>query len=286
MTRLSVEKNTHPRIGFVTFGDGSPLYRASANRLARNAKQSGWFSKSVKYEFKDIRTEFKKYSPRDFEKNRGFGYWLWKPMVLKKFAIQNVDLDLIMYADAGCHLNVNEVSSSRFADYVNGITASNPAVAFQSDHIERHWTKGDLLKQFNESHYGTGQFLATVLIGNRDFLINLCDDWIKLARLNNSHFLDDSNSECPNDPNFVEHRHDQSILSLLLKDKDIRGFPESETYSSDWYTMGDFPIWSTRYISGADFQRKDSLNTIRRKKDAVILRLVHRYRQSQWINRH
>ena len=40
-------------------------------------------------------------------------------------------------------------------------------------------------------------------------------DWYSIAC--NYHFVDDSPSIHPNDPSFREHRHDQSIFSLLIK---------------------------------------------------------------------
>ncbi len=275
MISLSTGKKLHPRIDFVTFGDGSPAFRASSKRLARNAKHSGWFVRSKSYNFSYVKREFQQVAPSGFEKNRGFGFWLWKPIMLRKFALQNVDTDLILYADAGCHLNVNSVSQQRFKDYVNAITVSNPLMVFQSTNIERQWTKEDLLQKFDESDKDTGQFLATILLAKRDFLINLCEDWIDLACLEDFHFLDDSNSEHPSYQGFVEHRHDQSILSYLLKKQKIIGFPESETYQIDWSYLTDFPIWSTRYISGADFKSKDMLNSFRRKKDAMAMKFTN-----------
>jgi hypothetical protein len=43
--------------------------------------------------------------------------------------------------------------------------------------------------------------------------------WYELAC--NYHFIDDSPSVLPNFPDFQEHRHDQSIFSLLTKKKGL-----------------------------------------------------------------
>lgn len=81
-------------------------------------------------------------------------------------------------------------------------------------------------------------------------------------------YLDDSRSILPNDSIFIENRHDQSILSLLLKQKaeshdftfhedntyetiwnaaGMTGIPVGHAQARIWNTYGkDYPIWATR----------------------------------------
>ena len=49
-----------------------------------------------------------------------------------------------------------------------------------------------------------------------------------LATAENYRFVDDSPSRVPNAPSFKEHRHDQSILSLLLKQANVAVMPAKE----------------------------------------------------------
>ena len=80
--------------------------------------------------------------------------------------------------------------------------------------------------------------------------------------------MDDSASKLPNDQLFKENRHDQSILSLLLKLKSKQHdftFHEDDTYETIWNAAGmsgvpvgqqqaniwntygkEYPIWATR----------------------------------------
>ena len=44
---------------------------------------------------------------------------------------------------------------------------------------------------------------------------SLVSEWYRLASI--YHFIDDSPSKIPNTPDFREHRHDQSLFSLLTK---------------------------------------------------------------------
>jgi len=47
--------------------------------------------------------------------------------------------------------------------------------------------------------------------------MHLVEEWLRVSLLYDSHFLRDTPSYKPNYPGFVEHRHDQSILSLLVR---------------------------------------------------------------------
>jgi len=64
----------------------------------------------------------------------------------------------------------------------------------------------------------TNQIMATVwIIRKTPRTEKFLKSWLNLATINNYHFVDDSPSILPNSENFVEHRHDQSIFSLLIK---------------------------------------------------------------------
>jgi hypothetical protein len=61
--------------------------------------------------------------------------------------------------------------------------------------------------------------------------IRFLTEWYELAC--NYHLIDDSPSILKNDPTFCEHRHDQSIFSLLCK-KHGANVLDDETYYEDW----------------------------------------------------
>ena len=62
--------------------------------------------------------------------------------------------------------------------------------------------------------------MATVLIIKKnEGTINFIKDWEFLC--NNYHLIDDSISINKNDKDFIENRHDQTILSLLLKTSNL-----------------------------------------------------------------
>merc|ERR1712206_44582 len=86
---------------------------------------------------------------------------------------------------------------------------------------EHEWTKGDIFERFgtkyDDRHYGlTGQFWANMFVfrvnaRTRHFMHlweSLCADY---------HLISDEQSRVAGSPSFIENRHDQSLLSMLVK---------------------------------------------------------------------
>lgn len=76
---------------------------------------------------------------------RGYGYWIWKSYLVMKIMQENMkEDDILVYADAGCSLNIQGISRLRtYMDWVHGI------LSFELGHVEKMWTKKDLFVYFN-----------------------------------------------------------------------------------------------------------------------------------------
>ena len=84
------------------------------------------------------------------------------------------------------------------------------------------WCKGDVLAHFGGPPDDPGQMWAGAQImvnteTNRAFIT----EWLYLMTRDGYHFVTDAPSRIPNQPDFREHRHDQSVFSLLSK---LRGY--------------------------------------------------------------
>jgi hypothetical protein len=255
--------------GLVTFGDGHPGWKLAAGRLVREAKTSGYFDVAEKFSLRTLQEYLSEREINFTESSRGLGYWLWKPISILHFIRRNPDLDVVVYLDAGFQLNFNDRSIARFQEYM--ILAQERAlVAFVSEHIESNWTKQDLLQKFNSRFSSSNQFLGGFLAGKPSELVDVCNEWLKLARSEDFHLLDDSPSRLPNSSKFVEHRHDQSILSLLLKERGAFGISESESLFQNWEVEGtDFPFWYTRHTGSTRITNTNLSNQFLRQYDKI-----------------
>ena len=79
----------------------------------------------------------------------------------------------------------------------------------------------------DDKYKNTGQNVANIQIykNNKDNL-DFIKEYYKFCCLNNYHYVTDEPSYSLNDPMFKEHRHDQSILSLLFKKYGASVFPD------------------------------------------------------------
>ncbi|TXN23974.1 hypothetical protein [Methylobacterium sp. WL9] len=152
---------------------------------------------------------------------RGYGFWIWKPLIVLEALRASGPNDIVVYSDVG--FTIQTEGRARMAEYLD-ITRASPfgMLSFDNTHIEYVWTKRDLALRLNvdsnpvvmaTSQIAAGFFIVRPTASN----IELMREWCAVAVEDNYRFSDDSPSIAPNDDRFVEHRHDASIGSLLRK---------------------------------------------------------------------
>jgi hypothetical protein len=159
--------------------------------LQRRNSESGLavagFDRAVSFGPGDIDAEFAARNRGILQQKRGNGYWLWKPYFIVRTLESLAPGNWLFYCDAGAHFvapiePLLDVSRHDCQD----------VIVFELPYPERRWTKRD----------------AFVLLD--------CDrpEFAEEERL-----LTDRPNQCglPNYRGFQEHRHDQSLLSLLTK---------------------------------------------------------------------
>jgi len=209
-------------IKFITFGSHDN-YIDAAKRLEMQAKSLNIFNQIILYTNNDLKKDdvFWKRNG-DFINNnkRGHGYWLWKPYLIKKNMEQMNNGDILLYLDCGCEIDCNE------KDYLQlcfNVVNNEKIISSNMYYLEKNWTKMDLFvkfnmnidKYFNSEHREAGALMLLVCDETR----NLVNEWYELGC--DYHNIDDSPSIIPNLSCFNDHRHDQSIFSLLLKKYNI-----------------------------------------------------------------
>ena len=217
-------------VHFVTYGDRR--FRSSRERLREEALATGWFRHVEAYSPERI-PDFVAAHRAFFKANeRGGGYWVWKPEVIRRTLLTMQEGELLVYLDAGSTIDPD--CGWRVAEYLELLTNEpTGVVGFQLHHVEESWTKADLAAYLralsNSAIMTSGQILATcVLIRNCRSSRELVQRWLETATVDNYRFVDDSPSRLPDAPSFQEHRHDQSILSLLLKQANVAVMPAKE----------------------------------------------------------
>jgi hypothetical protein len=204
-------------IKFITFGSHDNYIKAG-ERLLEQANKINIFTETLLYtpEFLKNDVDFwNQHGEFIHKNNRGYGYWLWKPFIIKKTMEKMSNGDILLYLDCGC-----ELGSSRKNELLKCIdVVKTDKIVGTTVSVEGDWNKMDLIDKLdmNKPEYlitaqrqgGTNLFLVC------DETRNLVNEWYKLGC--DYHNIDDSPSNIKNLDGFKEHRHDQSIFSLLTK---------------------------------------------------------------------
>ena len=212
---------------------------------------------------------------------RGFGFYSWKPQVIQQSLRALPDGSLLVYVDGGSHLN--SAGEGRFKDYLQKCHSSETGIlAFQTHWTERNWTKGDLLDHFavrdNPLVTETGQVQAGLLfLRNTAETRAFVDSWAKVF-WDNFSLADDTPSRSPNLEGFIEHRHDQSIFSLLAKLRGIEVLSANEQEPSSDASRGleVMPVVHARDIASRAHTLKSRMRRIRELTDLALVRLKKR----------
>jgi hypothetical protein len=119
---------------------------------------------------------------------------------------------------------------------------------------ESRYSKEDLISALRPSakNLTENQLMATMMMflsndTSQDFL----QRWLEVAVSSNYALLTDDINHGNRD-DFIDHRHDQSIFSILYKEMGHYFILDETDWKPDWSTSGaEYPIWAMRNRTGA-----------------------------------
>ncbi len=242
------------KIYLLLFAHGEQFIK-SKDRLKKQAIDSNLFDHILDIDTVDPPRYFSDFINENinfFNQNpRGFGYWLWKPFLVN-YALNNILAynDILVYLDSGCE--ISKFGHKVFNKYLE-ITKNSEALFFSTGKSEKEWTKKDLFErlQIDSSSYKAKQIQATFFFLKKTTrVLNLIENWLNISLEDNYHFINDSESNSINHIEFIEHRHDQSILSMLASQKkypiiNMNMYFEREFYFLNSYVL-NYPIHAIR----------------------------------------
>ncbi|WP_298781237.1 hypothetical protein [uncultured Polaribacter sp.] len=182
-----------------------------------SAKLFGKLDEVFEYNENDIKEEVLKQSKETLKnKEKGAGNYFWKPFIVEK-ALNRINYgDYLIYADSG---SIFMKSVLPLVEHMK--TQKKDILCFKLPFIEKQWTKRDafiLMESDSPIFTDTPQIMATFFMIKKSkesvFFIKSWQDYVSDSRI----LTDDFNVlGKENYPDFMEHRHDQSVLSLLCK---------------------------------------------------------------------
>ena len=193
-------------------------YLASQKACSKSAVEVGGFDDSKPYSEEHLDSEFRQRNQYTLMQSRGAGFWLWKPYLLLDIVSQLDSEDYLMYTDSGMmFLRDPWGMISLHEDHMN----DKGIAFFTGDGVleNKYYTKRDtfILMQADDVMYTDGRHLdaSVVLCKKTPFSIAFLEEWLAYAQ--DPRILTDlpNTQGKPNYPEFRDHRHDQSIASIL-----------------------------------------------------------------------
>jgi hypothetical protein len=251
----------------------------SKKKLIRSAKKYG-INKISEYNSLWLVNElFFKENYKILTQKRGAGYWLWKPYVILKNLIELSENDYLVYSDSAIEF-VNDINLLLpFVDQNNGF-----GIFCTHGYINAQYTKRDcfILMDCDNEKYWTGKKAVAgfMIFKKNQNTLNFVKEWLEYSK--NEHILTDEINICGKDnfENFVDHRHDQSILSLLSIKWGIKLLRDSSQYGNPWKPKEfrvenefcEFPYSNTPYD---DCKYPTILNHHRKRNDLTLIDKLH-----------
>ena len=190
-------------------------YKPHQDYLIKHVKENQIFDNTFAYSKEWLTTtDFYKENKKILDYERLCGYALWKPYVILE-TLKKADYgDIVVYMDCGdvpVHKEINDVIKKyMFYNDQYFITTVNQ---------NREYTKRDCFVLMNcdsEYYWNSLQMEDGFLSFKKtDFNIELVEEWMKYC--SDERIITDMPNTCglENFSEFKDHRHDQSIISLL-----------------------------------------------------------------------
>ena len=246
----------------------SPDLHLSVNRFIKQSEALNFYKEIKIFGWNDLSKDKKEQIQSFFKKGqkRLFGYASWKPEIILSYLNQIPENSILQYSDIGCYFN--DKGTKRLNDYIN-IVEENDILAFKYSqpsfdikkkfnfqiYYEFQYTKADAWKHLdietNSEILKTEQIWSgTMFFKNNLYTKKILNEWADICKINN--LIDDSDSSEKNHESFIEHRHDQSIFSLICKKKKIYCLSASECEWAEfknkrtWEHLENYPILAKR----------------------------------------
>lgn len=226
-TRTSTTTRTAQHMSNKKDGDGPLFFHinyADAGYYESQAKSSssalsvGGFDYAWSLSRDILDEDFLKMNQTTLSNPKGAGLWIWKPYVIYRALVSEHvrDGDFLFYSDSG-----SEWTSSvqPYANLITGKSSNTNVMLFS---LGRGTLESMFSKPYARKRMGctspecenSPQFLASFLLLRKSKeALQFIREWLVLVQ--------DRRMVSEDDPSFKNHRHDQSVLSLLAK-KTIR----------------------------------------------------------------
>lgn len=204
--------------------------------------------KVIAYTPADIDEEFRKKNEVILSAKKGNGYYLWKPYFLNKAYSELQEGDYLIYTDAGS-IYVNKIQY--LIDCMEKENLDIMTFSLENDKLERRYTKRDALilmgcdtPQYTDTPQSIGGY---VILKKSPFVEKFLKEDLMYAQDRRIITEEPNILGKENYQDFIVHRHDQAVWSLMVKKYGLKRFRDPSQfglvnqYEKDVALRSDYP---------------------------------------------
>ena len=201
---------------FLLYNDNTHV--EDIKKLIESIKKYGKHFEIIVFDKNRIHPEFVSKNYKTLSLKRGGGYWLWKPYIISCILEKIKEKDILFYLDSKYYFTEN------FEKLYSNHIESNDLLVWKNKpngetYYMKNWCKMDVIKKYNmyEKVFleNAEDFWAgAIVIKKTENTIKYMKEWLEMCCVHED--ITDSPSVTPNSELFNEHRHDQSLLSIVL----------------------------------------------------------------------
>ncbi len=208
----------------------TPHYAGAMKRLGETAVP--WFNEIILHTPDDLSDDFRKRHADLFAFSRGFAFWIWKPWLVLKSLREMADGEVLVYCDS--QVIFRDDPAPLFQ-----LCRENGGTAFfhqkREGHLNRKFTRRDCFVRMgcDSREFWDGPQLNTAICVWTREAIDVAEEWYWWCA--DEQVVSDAPSVLGTEfPEFKDHRHDQSILSLMCLKRGIRTYPDPSQFGNGY----------------------------------------------------
>lgn len=197
-------------------------YKKAQKLNSFTGKHVAKFDRVISFGEEDIPKQYYEDHAEILSEKRGGGLWLWKPYFITKVLNEIEDGDTLFYCDSGSFFirNVQRIFARMDCEFwISDIPLLEKQFTRKAT-FEKMGCLGPIYEDTNQMQSG---FIA---IKKNDFTVKLMNEWLRLCE-DKTILSPDEGIECSE---FISHREDQSVLSLLCKKYGISPYLDPTQY--------------------------------------------------------
>ncbi|MDR1881217.1 MAG: hypothetical protein LBR26_00345 [Prevotella sp.] len=192
------------------------------------------------HDFHEIEsTSFYRENHHIFKDKKGLGYWLWKPYIIYQELLNLDDGDVLIYSDS-------EIKVMDSLEPLVKLTEKQPVVVFGNGNLlNSAWAKRDCFILMDcdapDYWYSAHCDAAFIVFKKCRLTMEFVEKWLTYCK--NENILTDLPNICgkENLSDFMDHRWDQSVLSLLAQRYKLNIF-RAPTQFGNFYKTHEFRV--------------------------------------------